>query len=84
MARVLWAFQLDIGKSEQSGSQAVVDDMAGSEGFVFVPEIFPAVFAARTATIRSLIRSLGTTHTTDHAEILDQAGEDRMIRLGKK
>lgn len=84
MARMLWAFNLDVGLSEETGDKVIVDDMAGSEGFVFVPKLFPAVYTVRKPWIRSLLLDQGYTHITDHAKILDQAGKDRVLKLSKR
>lgn len=84
MARMLWAFNLEVGTSEETKRKAIVDDFAGSEGFVFVPKLFPAVYSARAPWVRSIIHEKGTTHTVDHAKLLDQAGEERRIKFGKQ
>lgn len=82
MARMLWAFDLAVG-IDDTGKPAVIDDMAGSEGFVFVPKVFPALYTARTPAVRDCILGQGTTHTVDHVAILDKACKDRRGKVGK-
>lgn len=83
MARILWAFNIEAGISEQTGEKEVIDDMAGNEGFIFVPKPFKTVCTPRGPWVRSLVEEQGTTHGVDYGEVLDQAGRDRMIKIGK-
>lgn len=83
MAKLLWAFDIEAGISEVTGEKEVVDDIAGSEGFVFIPTPFKAVFRPRGPWARDLVEEQGSTHAINHAELLDQAGNDRMPKLDK-
>lgn len=83
VAKMLWAFDVEVGISGATGVREVVDDMAGSEGFVFVPTPFKAVFRPRDQRARDLIEGQGSTHDVDHAELLDMAGSDRIAKLDK-
>lgn len=81
MAKLLWAFDIEVGVSEVTGEREEVDDLAGSEGFVFIPTPFKAVFRPRGQWARDIIERQGSTHGIDHAELLDQAGSDRTAKL---
>lgn len=83
MARMLWAFNVESGLSEKTGSAEAIDDMAGTEGFVFIPKPFKTVCTPRGPWVRSLIEEQGTTHTVDYSKVLDQAGKDRLVRIDK-
>lgn len=83
MAKLLWAFDVEVGISEITDERERVDDLAGSEGFVFIPKPFKAFFRPRDQRARDLIEKQGSTHGIDHAELLDQAGNDRMTKLDK-
>lgn len=83
MAKLLWAFDVEAGISEITGEREMVDDLAGSEGFVFIPKPFKAFFRPRDQRARDLIEKQGSTHWIDHAELLDQAGNDTMTKLDK-
>lgn len=82
MAKLLWAFDIELGLSEVTGKQEEIDDIAGTEGFVFAPTPFKAVFRPRGPWARDLIERQGGTHTVDHAEILDQIGSGMIPKSG--
>lgn len=83
MAKLLWAFNIEVGVSEETGEREAVDDTAGSEGFVFVPTPFKAVFRPRGPWARDLVEGQGSTHEIDHGEMLDQIGNDMKKKSGK-
>lgn len=83
MAKLLWAFDVEVGISDVTGKREAVDDLAGSEGFVFIPAPFKAVFRPRGTWARDLIEDQGSTHGVDYAELLDRAGNDRVTKLDK-
>lgn len=83
MAKLMWAFDVEVGISDVTGKREAVDDLAGSEGFVFIPAPFKAVFRPRGAGARDLIEDQGSTHGVDYAELLDRAGNDRVTKLDK-
>lgn len=83
MTRILWAFNIEAGISDQTGVKNTIDDIAGSEGFIFVPKPFKTVCTPRGPWVRNLVEEQGTTHSMDYGEVLDQAGRDRMIKIDK-
>ncbi|KAG8156933.1 hypothetical protein KVR01_013155 [Diaporthe batatas] len=82
MAKLLWAFDIELGISEVTGEQERIDDMAGTEGLVFSPAPFKAVFRPRGPWIRELIERQGNTHEVDHAEILAEIGRGMIPKSG--
>ncbi|KAK7408570.1 hypothetical protein QQX98_009275 [Neonectria punicea] len=77
MARMLWAFDVQAGVVEATGERHKVDDMDCTEGFVTLPKPFRAEMKPRGQWVRDVTLRSGTTHGLDHAEILDQAKEER-------
>ncbi|KAI1385914.1 putative cytochrome P450 [Hypoxylon trugodes] len=78
MARMLWAFDVEAGViNESTGERHKVHDMDCTEGFVTLPKPFRAVLRPRGQWVRDAIEASGTTHGTDHGEILTQASKER-------
>lgn len=84
MARLLWAFDLEAGVSETTGKRVVVDDMDCTEGFVTMPKPFRASFRPRGDWVRDIVAAQCDTHGEDHVAILDQAGRERRVTIGKE
>lgn len=81
VARLLWAFDMEGAVSPETGERVLLEDMAGSEGFVWSPKPFRAIVKPRGPWVRELLERQGETHDVDHAEILDQAARERMIHF---
>ncbi|KAK8119960.1 uncharacterized protein PG998_004586 [Apiospora kogelbergensis] len=84
MARLLWAFDIEAGVSETTGKRVVVDDMDCTEGFVTMPKPFRASFRPRGDWVRDIVAAQCDTHGEDHVAILDQAGRERRVTIGKE
>jgi cytochrome P450 len=80
-ARLLWAFDIEAGMSEETGQQATIDPMASTPSFTAKPLPFKAVFRPRGPLVRELIEKDCDTHGFDLAEILDQVAADRTIKV---
>jgi hypothetical protein len=83
VAKLLWAFDLEVGVSEVTGKREEVDATAGTEGFVFSPTPFKAVFRPRGPWARDLIEREGDSHQLDYAKILEQVGNDMATKSAK-
>ncbi|KAH6640612.1 cytochrome P450 [Chaetomium tenue] len=77
MARMLWAFDVEAGIDEATGQRPKIDPMNCTEGFVTLPKPFKAEMRPRGDWVRRVVQQAGTTHGTDHAEILNQASKER-------
>lgn len=80
VARILWAFNIQVGVSKETGKRAVIDDIDGTEGLVFAPKAFGVVMEPRGPWVRDLIKTQCYTHSIDHSQLLNKAGEDRMLK----
>lgn len=80
IARLLWAFDIEPA-TDETEKQVVVDSLSFTEGFVIRPKPFNAIFRPRGPWVRDLIERECDTHSTDLAEILDQAARERAIKL---
>ncbi|KAK7996650.1 hypothetical protein PG989_004690 [Apiospora arundinis] len=85
VARLLWAFDVEAGVvSEATGERHRVDDMDCTEGFVTMPKPFRASFRPRGDWVREIVAAQCDTHGMDHVAILDQAGRERKVTIGKE
>lgn len=84
VARIMWAFDVEAGVLASTGQRAEIDDMDCTEGFATKPKPFKAVFRPRGPWVRALVEKEGTTHSIDHAKMLDQAGQARMINVERR
>jgi cytochrome P450 len=79
IARMLWAFDVEAGVDETTGLRRKVDDMDCTEGIVALPKRFRAEMRPRGQWVRDVMMRSGTsTHDIDHAEVLNQAGRERV------
>ena len=76
VARLLWAFDIEAGRSEETGEPVAIDDLAATDGLVMRPESFKASFKPRGPWVRDLILSECDTHGEDLTAILSQIGAD--------
>ncbi|KAK8060686.1 hypothetical protein PG996_010616 [Apiospora saccharicola] len=85
MARLLWAFEVDAGiVNEATGARHPVGDMDCTEGFVTMPKPFRASFTPRGDWVREIVAATCDTHGEDFVAILDQAGRERRVTIGKE
>ncbi|KAI7774785.1 hypothetical protein LA080_007790 [Diaporthe eres] len=91
----MWAFDVEVGISEVTGGKEVVDDLAGSEGFVFIPTPSKAVFRPRSpwgqaefgrewaSLLKRLPVKLSGTHMVGGWAFLSKAGNGEPRALAK-
>ncbi|KAK8033674.1 cytochrome P450 [Apiospora marii] len=84
-ARLLWAFEVEAGVvNAATGARHPVGDMDCTEGFVTVPRPFRAGFRPRGDWVRELVAARCDTHGEDLVAVLDRAGRDRRVTIGKE
>lgn len=80
IARLLWAFDIEPGVSEETGKPVKIDPLAATDGLVMRPEPFKASFKPRGAWVSDIIKRECDTHGEDLTAILGQIEAD----LGKR
>lgn len=84
-ARLLWAFEVEAGVvNAATGARHPVGDMDCTEGFVTMPRPFRAGFRPRGDWVRELVAARCDTHGEDFVAVLDQAGRERRVTIGKE
>ncbi|KAK8080937.1 cytochrome P450 [Apiospora hydei] len=84
-ARLLWAFDVEAGVvNDLTGERRRVDDMDCTEGFVTMPKPFRASFRPRGDWVREIVQARCDTHGEDFVGMLDQAGRERRVTIGKE
>lgn len=81
IARMLWAFEIEPGVSEDTGKRISIDPMAGKDGLVTRPLPFKAVFRPRGAWVRDVIAKDCSLDDFDLVKVLDQAGSDMALKV---
>jgi hypothetical protein len=81
IVRMLWAFEIAPGVSEETGERTSIDPMAGNDGLVTRPVPFNAVFRPRGAWVRNVVAKECNLETFDLVKVLDQAGADRALKV---
>ncbi|RYP46631.1 hypothetical protein DL768_007195 [Monosporascus sp. mg162] len=76
IARLLWAFDIEAGLSEETGEPLFVDAVASTDGLVMRPLPFKASFKPRGPWARDVIMRECDTHGEDFTTILDQIAAD--------
>lgn len=85
MARLLWAFEIEAGiVNEATGARHPVGDMDCTEGFVTMPKPFRASFRPRGGWVREIVAARCDTHGEHYVAILDKAGRERRVKIGKE
>ncbi|KAK7955861.1 uncharacterized protein PG986_005083 [Apiospora aurea] len=84
-ARLLWAFNVEAGVvNDLTGERRRVDDMDCTEGFVTMPKPFQASFRPRGDWVREMVEARCDTHGEDFVGMLDRAGRERRVTIGKE
>ncbi|KAK8052460.1 hypothetical protein PG993_003845 [Apiospora rasikravindrae] len=85
VARLLWAFDVEAGVvNDLTGERRRVDDMDCTEGFVTMPKPFRASFRPRGDWVREMVKARCDTHGEDFVAMLDRAGRERRVTIGKE
>lgn len=75
VARLLWAFEIEAGKTE-TGEPIEVDDLTATDGLVMRPMPYKASFKPRDSQAEEIIARDCDTHDEDLTSILSQIGRE--------
>ncbi|KAI0096816.1 putative cytochrome P450 [Hypoxylon sp. NC0597] len=76
IARLLWAFDIEPGLSEETGKPEFVDAEASTDGLVMRPLPFKVSFKPRGSWVRDIIMRECDTYGEDFTALLSQIGKD--------
>ncbi|KAI1453098.1 putative cytochrome P450 [Annulohypoxylon moriforme] len=76
IARLLWAFEIEPGLSEETGKPEFIDDEASTDGLVMRPLPFKVSFEPRGPWVRDIIMRECDTWGEDFTALLSKIGKD--------
>ncbi len=76
IAQLLWAFDIEAGRSEETGEQISVDSMACTDGLIVGALPFKASFKPRGPWVQKLIMEECDTYGQDIGAMLNQIGKE--------
>lgn len=74
IAQLLWAFDIEAGRSKETGQPEVIDNEASTDGLVTRPLPFKASLEPRGPWVRDIIMRECDTHSSDFPAMLSQIG----------
>lgn len=74
IAQLLWSFDIEAGRSEETGERIPVDPSACSGGLVMGALPFKASFTPRGAWVRDVLMKDGDTYSKDYRTMLNKIG----------